>query len=120
MARGALVAALGLELEDAQLGAALMAEDLGLDLDAAEVGAREQRVLAARVEQRLEVDRGALVARQAVDEQGRPLLDAVLRSAALDDGVSGFGHKFRSLAGFGLRTRTAPSASAAAAPRLRF
>jgi hypothetical protein len=54
VARSALVAALGLELEHAQLLAALVAEDGGLDLDAAEVAALEQGVLVAAVEQRLE------------------------------------------------------------------
>src|SRR5215208_1621901 len=67
VARGALVPALGLELEDADLGAALVPHHLGLDRDLAELVA-EQRLVAARVEQRLEVDRGARVDRQALDE----------------------------------------------------
>src|SRR5215218_6146397 len=120
VARGALVAALGLELEHAQLLAALVAEDRGLDLDAAEVAALEQRVVVAAVEQRLEVDGAALVAGQALDEQGHPLLDAVLLPAGADDGIGGFGHGLGLLAGFGLGTRTAPSAPAASAPRLGF
>src|SRR5215218_1099027 len=91
VARGALVAALGLELEHAQLLAALVAEDRGLDLDAAEVAALEQRVVAAAtaVEQRLECDLRALVIRQPLDEQGHALLDAVLLPAGADDGVIG-------------------------------
>src|SRR5918997_4903938 len=51
--RGPLVAALGLELEDPQLRPALVADHLGLDRDLAELGP-EQRLVAARVEQRLE------------------------------------------------------------------
>ena len=103
-----------------------VADDLGLDRDLPEIGA-EQRLATAGVEQRLEIDGRALVGGQALDEEGRPLFDAVLLPAGADDGVRGFGHGFRSLAGFGdfrgaaigFRTRTAPSASAAAAPRLR-
>src|SRR5687768_708784 len=62
VARAALVATLGLELEDAQLGAALVADDLGLDLDLAEVGAAEDRLVAVGVQERLELQLGALVA----------------------------------------------------------
>src|SRR5215204_7628465 len=118
----ALVAALGLELEDADLGAALVPHDPGLDRHLAERRA-EQRLVAARVEQRLEVDRRALVGGEALDEERGSLLDAVLLAAGADYCVRGFGHSIRSLAGFGwdfgVRTRTAPSASAATAPRLR-
>src|SRR5215203_4021046 len=122
VARAALVAALGLELEHAQLRAALVTDHLGLDLDLAEVVA-EQRLVAG-VQERLELELGALVAAQALHEQGRALLDAVLLTAGLDDCV---GHGFRSLVagrfrrlGSRLGARTAPPASAAAAPRLRF
>src|SRR5919112_5832332 len=93
MARGALVAALGLELEDAQLRPALVADDLGLDGDLAEVGAA-QRLVAAGVDQRLEVDGGALVGGEALDEERGPLFDAVLLPAGPDDGVRGLGHGF--------------------------
>src|SRR5688572_25530743 len=66
VARRALVAPLRLELEDADLGPALVAEDLGLHGHLAELVA-EQRLVAARVQERLEVDRGARVGRQALD-----------------------------------------------------
>src|SRR3954449_5473469 len=81
-----LVAALWLELEHAQFGAAQVPEHLGLDDDAVQVAA-ELGIAVARDEQRLEVDRGALVGGQALDEQGRALLDAVLLAAGLDDCV---------------------------------
>ena len=67
---------------------------------------------------RLERDGRALVVGQALDEQGLTLLDAVLLAAGLHDRVHGSGHSER--VGFGLGSRTAPSASAATAPRLRF
>src|SRR4051794_7337468 len=86
VAGAALVAALGLELEHAQLGAAQVAEHLGLDGHAVEVAA-ELGIAVAGDEQRLEIDRGALVGGQALDEQGRALLDAVLLAAGLDDCV---------------------------------
>src|SRR5919108_2079020 len=88
---GALVAALGLELEHAELRPALVAEHLGLHRDRAELRA-EERLVAARVEQRLEVDRRPLLGREALDEEGRPLLDAVLLAARADDCVGGIGH----------------------------
>src|SRR4051794_5470678 len=85
VAGAALVAALGLELEHAQLRAALVTDDLGLDLDLAESVAEQG--LVAGVQERLELERGALVALQALHEQGRALLDAVLLTAGLDDCV---------------------------------
>src|SRR3712207_353957 len=122
----ALVAALGLELEDADLRTALVAEDGGLDANAAEIAAGEQGPVPAGRHQRLEGERGAFVGGQPLDEQGRPLLYAVLLAAGPDHGIGAVGHGVRSLARFGdfgrvvgsrLGTRTAPSASAAAAPR---
>src|SRR3954465_9410222 len=71
---GALVPALGLELEDAQLRPALVAEDGRLDPDAPEVCPREERAVAGREEQRLEIDGGALVGGQPLDEERGPLL----------------------------------------------
>src|SRR4051794_10867861 len=76
----ALVSALRLELEDAQLRPALVPEHGRLDRDLAELGA-EQRLVAARVQQRLEVDRRSLVGGQPLDEERGPLLDAVLLAA---------------------------------------
>ena len=87
MARAALVAALGLELEHAQLRAALVADDLGLDLDLPEVGGAEHGLVAVGEQERLELDLGALVALQALHEEGRALLNAVLLTAGLDDCV---------------------------------
>src|SRR3954469_16311735 len=86
-----LVAALRLELEHTDLRPALVPEDGRLDGDLPEVGA-EQRLVAARVEERLEVDGRALVGRQALDEERGPLLDAVLLAAGADYGIRGFGH----------------------------
>src|SRR4051812_24687994 len=76
-----LVAALGLELDDAELGPALVADDLGRD------GAAVHGVAVADEEERLEVDARTGLAGQALDEQGLALLDAVLLAAGLDDRV---------------------------------
>src|SRR5689334_2364103 len=62
VARPALVAPLGLELEDAQLGAALVSDDLRLDLDLAQVGRSEDGLVAVGEQERLELDLRALVA----------------------------------------------------------
>ena len=77
VAGAALVAALGLELEDAQLGAALVGEDLRRDLDTGEALGVEDRIVGA-VEQRLERHGRAFGRGQAFDEQVLTLLDAVL------------------------------------------
>src|SRR3954452_24104333 len=111
----AAVAALRLELVDAQLGAAQVLDDLGGHRDLAQLVA-EQGLVPGK-EEGLEVELGAGVARQPLDEQGLALLDAVLLATGLDDRVHGFS-LLRSR--FGLGSRTAPSASAAAAPRLGF
>src|SRR5205085_5653703 len=76
----------GLELEHPQLGSALVPEHLGLDLHLREVVAVEDLLVTA-VEQRLERELVALARGQALDEQGLPLLDAVLLTAGLDDCV---------------------------------
>src|SRR4051794_7616543 len=86
VARALLVAALGLVLEDAQLLALLLAEDLGLDLDLGEPLGVEDGVVGAK-EDRLEVERGALLGVELLDEQVLALFDAVLLSAGLDDRV---------------------------------
>src|SRR5215207_3330979 len=79
MARGALVAALGLELDDADLLAALVALDGRGDRGLAQAVLLEHRVTVAREQERLELDGRALVLVQPVDEQGLALLDAVLQ-----------------------------------------
>src|SRR5215217_9420082 len=86
-----LVAALGLELEHPQLRPALVTEHLRLDLDLLERVSAEDGVVGAE-EDRLERHGGALVVRQALDEQGLILLDAVLLAAGLHDRVHGSGH----------------------------
>src|SRR3954469_9714923 len=90
MAGATLVAALGLELEHAQLRAAQMLDDLGRDVGLAERVSLEHRVAVAREQQRLERDGGADVVGQPLDEQGLALLDAVLLTAGLDDCVGHF------------------------------
>src|SRR5215207_2063676 len=115
MARRALVPALGLELEHADLRPALVPDDGGPDGDVPELVA-EQRLVAAGVQERLEVDGGALVGSQPLDEEGRPLLDAVLLPAGADDGIRGFGH----VSGHSLASETsAASPSAFARERRR-
>src|SRR4051794_9296205 len=111
----ATVAPLGLELVDPQLGAAQVLDDLGGHRDLAQLVAEQGFV--SREQEGLEVELGAGVARQPLDEQGLALLDAVLLATGLDDRVHGLS-LLRSR--FGLDSRTAPSASAAAAPRLGF
>src|SRR4051812_16002440 len=134
VARAALVPALGLELEHAQLRPALVRDDLGLDHRGGEPVALEHGIPVAGQQQRLQRDGGADVVGQPLDEQRLPLDHAVLLAAGLDDCV---GHGLRSddrggaagmpafrllgdfCVGLRLRARTAPSASAAAAPRAR-
>src|SRR3954447_12840884 len=117
VAGAAAVAALGLELEHAQLRAALVADDLGGHDGRAEALGVEDGVAVAGDQQGRQLDGGADVVAQALDEEGLPLADAVLLTAGLDDCV---GHVEALVGdfgvGLGLRARTAPSASAAAAP----
>src|SRR5947209_16656508 len=82
----ALVAALRLELEHADLLAALVARHYRLDLHLRELARIEDRVV-ARVQERLEGDRVARLGGQAVDDERVTLLDAVLLSADSDDCV---------------------------------
>src|SRR5258708_5233300 len=82
----ALVAALGLELEDTQLLAAHVLEHLRRDLHLFQAGPVEDRFLGA-VEQRLQRHVGALLNGEALDEQGLAPLDAVLLSTGLHDRV---------------------------------
>src|ERR1700760_3253629 len=92
-----LVAALGLELEHAELGAALVCHHLGLDDGGGQAVALEHRVAVTGQQQRLEVHGGADVVGQALDEQGLALDDAVLLTAGLDDCVGhGLAHSVTS------------------------
>src|SRR3954447_11281259 len=87
-AHALLVAALRLELEHVDLLAALVPAHHRLDLDLPEGVAPEDRILVvARDQQRLERHLGALVLGHAVDQEGVPLLDAVLLTAGFHDGV---------------------------------
>src|ERR1700761_5773650 len=88
MAVAAAIAALGLELDHTQLGAALVRQDRGLDGDLGEVVAIDH-VVAIDVEQRVKLDLGAVVHGQALHEEPLALLDAVLLAACLDDRVHG-------------------------------
>src|SRR5579863_1619441 len=113
-----LVAALGLELEHAQLRPAHVADDRRRDLHLRQRGGVEDRLVVAH-EQRLERDARALGFGQALDQERLPLLDAVLLAAGFDDRVhGGVGSAWEAF----LRrlSRTAPSASSAAAPGGRF
>ena len=93
-----------------------MLDDLGVDLHLGQAVGVEDDVVGAE-QDRLERDRGAGVVGQPLDEQGLALLDAVLLAAGLDDRV----HVLYSVRGcFRLGSGTAPSASAATAPRLGF
>src|SRR5947209_6834182 len=111
-----LVAALGLELEHTQLLAAHVGQHARLHLHAAQAVGVEDRLVRA-VEHGLESDARPLVGRQALDQQPLAALDAVLLASGLDDRVHG---KTASAALIlrRLGSGTAPSASAAAAPRL--
>src|SRR4051794_29710064 len=82
----AAIAALGLELEHAQLLAADVLDDLGVDLDLRQAVGVEDDVVGAE-EDRLERHRCAGLLGQALDQQGLALLDAVLLTAGLDDRV---------------------------------
>src|SRR3954468_19861094 len=109
MAGAALVSALGLELEDAQLRAALVRDDLGLHGGGREPVALEERGIAVAGEQeRLQRDGRAHVVGQALDQERLALDDAVLLTAGLDDCV-----------GHGLRAQSVTSASAGAFARER-
>src|ERR1700760_4772045 len=77
VARPALVAALGLELEHAQLRPALVRDDLRLHRRGGQAGGLEHRVAAAGEQERLQVDGGADVVGQPLHEQGLPLDHAV-------------------------------------------
>ncbi len=88
MAGAPLVAALGLELDDAELGTALVRDHLGLDLDVRQSVAIDD-IGAVNEQQRLQRDGLAVAGGQALDEQGFPLLYPVLLSTCLDDRVHG-------------------------------
>src|ERR1700761_3142931 len=88
MAVAAAVAALGLELHHAQLGAPFVRQHLGLDRDLGEVIAVHHSV-AVDIEQRVHRDGGSVVHGQTLHEEPFALLDAVLLAACLDDRVHG-------------------------------
>ena len=88
MARAALVAAFGLELDHAQLRAALVAQHLGLDGHLGQVIAVHD-VRAVDKQQRLQRNLAAVVHGQPLDEERLPLLDSVLLSTCFDDRVHG-------------------------------
>src|SRR3954447_1025130 len=82
VARPALVAALGLELEHAELRGALVGHDLGPPPPGPHARGRqavalEHRVAVAGQQQGLQIHGGADVVGQPLDEQGLPLDDAV-------------------------------------------
>src|SRR3954447_10716784 len=117
MARALPVPALGLELEHAQLRAALVTDDLRLDADLLERVGVEHRVVGAKQE-RLQCDALALGAVKLLDQQRLPGLDPVLLAAGLDDRVChGLLRRGR---GLGRRARTPAATSAAPALGLRW
>src|SRR3954447_3567698 len=81
----ATVAALRLELVDPELGAAQVLDDLGGHGGLAELVTEEGLVPGQK--QGLEVELGAGIARQPLDEEGLALFDAVLLATGLDDRV---------------------------------
>src|SRR5215217_3148483 len=87
VAGAATVAALGLELEHAQLRAALVTDDLGLHDGLLEAVGVEGGIAVAGHQQGGQLHGRAHVVRQALDEQGLALFDAVLLAAGLDDYV---------------------------------
>src|SRR3954466_1304786 len=93
VARAALVPALGLELEHAELRPALVRHHLGADDRGRQPVPLEHGVAVAGQQQRLEVDARADVVGQPLHEPGLPLDHAVLLSAGSDDCV---GHGSRS------------------------
>src|SRR5918995_240853 len=108
VARAAPVAALGLELEHAQLLAALVADDLGLHRRGGQLGGVEHRVAVAGQQQRGQLHGGAGIVGQALDQQGLPLLDAVLLTAGLDDCVGHVWSVHSSAAAFARERRRPP------------
>src|SRR4051794_37692086 len=86
VAAATLVAALRLELEDAQLLAARVGDHARGHRHLAQAVGVEHRVLRAE-EHGLELHRGTLVDGELLDEQRLPALDAVLLASGLDDCV---------------------------------
>src|SRR3954447_2732755 len=119
--RAPLVAALRLELEDAELRPAQVLDDLDLDEGGGKAGALEDRIAVTGEQQRRELDGGADVVGQTLDQEGLALDDGVLLTAGLDDCVGHFSVGSVGEIGVGLclRARTAPSTPAATAPRRR-
>src|SRR5436305_11906416 len=89
MARASLVAAFGLELDHAELGAALVGDHARLHADPAEILAVDD-IGAVDVEQRLELHGLAFARGQPLDQQGLAPLHAVLLSASFHDCVHSY------------------------------
>src|SRR3954447_559871 len=88
VAGAALVAPLWLELEHAELRAALVRDDLSSDAQVRQTVALEDGVVPVSGEQqRLQRDGGADIVGQTLDQKGLTLDDAVLLTAGLDDCV---------------------------------
>src|ERR1035441_6269984 len=88
MAIAALVPALRLELDDAQLGAALVGENTGRDGGVAK-GVAVEHVVAVDDEQRRQFEGVSVGHGQALDQEGLALLDAVLLATGFDNRVHG-------------------------------
>src|SRR6478609_3891603 len=84
MARAALVAALRLELEDAELGATQVLDDLGLDGGLGQAITLEHRIAVTGEQQRLQRNGRADIVGQTLDQEGLALDDAVLLTAGSD------------------------------------
>src|SRR5215218_9591815 len=85
--RAALVAALGLELEHPELGAAQVLHDLGFDGGLGQAVPLEHRIAVTGEQQRLQRDRRADIVGQTLDQEGLALDHAVLLTAGSDDCV---------------------------------
>ena len=88
MSIATLVAAFGLELDDAQLGAAFVGDNASLHGHPGQIVSVDN-ISAVDVQKRPQVDRGAMLIGQPLDEHGEALVNAVLLTARFDDRVHG-------------------------------